>query len=71
MKCQSLFTRNNKKNTINLSSAELALRVVKVNTKQIGSNHILNLILLFLEKIRWNVKPYFLVKIQKSKCHLL
>ena len=29
MKCQSLFSGKNKKNVINLSSAELAQRVVK------------------------------------------
>ena len=34
MKCQILFSGKNKKNTINLSSAELALRVVKV--KHVG-----------------------------------
>ena len=31
MKCQILFTGKNKKNIINLSSAENAQRVVKVN----------------------------------------
>ena len=31
MKCQSLFSGLNKKNIINLSSAELAQRVVKGN----------------------------------------
>ena len=31
MKCQILFSRKNKKNIINLSSAELAQRVVKGN----------------------------------------
>ena len=30
MKCQILFSGKNKKNVINLSSAEFALRVVKV-----------------------------------------
>ena len=30
MKCQNLFSGKNKKNIINLSSAELAQRVVKV-----------------------------------------
>ena len=30
MKCQILFSRKNKKNVTNLSSAELAQRVVKV-----------------------------------------
>ena len=30
MKCQRLFSRKNKKNVINLSSAEFAKRVVKV-----------------------------------------
>ena len=29
MKCQVLFSRKNKKNVLNLSSAELAKRVVK------------------------------------------
>ena len=29
MKCQSLFSRKNKKNIINLSSAEFTKRVVK------------------------------------------
>ena len=32
MKCQILFTGKNKKSIINLSSAENAQRVVKVNT---------------------------------------
>ena len=32
MKCQILFTGKNKKNIINLSSAENAQRVVKVKT---------------------------------------
>ena len=59
MKCQNLFTGNNKKNTINLSSAELALRVVKVNAKQIGSNHILNLILLFLRENKTECQTLF------------
>ena len=31
MKCHILFSRKNKKNIINLSSAENAQRVVKVN----------------------------------------
>ena len=31
MKCQILFSGKNKKNIINLSSTELAQRVVKVN----------------------------------------
>ena len=31
MKCQSLFSGKNKKNILNLSSAELAQRVVKIN----------------------------------------
>ena len=31
MKCQILFSRKNKKNIINLLSAEFAQRVVKVN----------------------------------------
>ena len=31
MKCQILFSGKNKKNTINLSSSELAHRKVKVN----------------------------------------
>ena len=31
MKCQNLFPGKNKKNIVNLSSAELAARVVKVN----------------------------------------
>ena len=31
MKCQNLFSRKNKKNIINVLSAELAQRVVKVN----------------------------------------
>ena len=31
MKCQILFSRKNKKNIINLSSADFAQRVVKVN----------------------------------------
>ena len=33
MKCQILFSGKNKKNIINLSSAENAQRVVKVNQK--------------------------------------
>ena len=33
MKCQILFSGKNKKNIINLSSAENAQRVVKVNLK--------------------------------------
>ena len=33
MKCQILFSGKNKKNIINLSSAENAQRVVKVNGK--------------------------------------
>ena len=33
MKCQILFSENNKKNIINLSSAENAQRVVKVNIR--------------------------------------
>ena len=39
MKCQILFSGKNKKNIINLSSAENSQRVVKVNdcTKQKGS----------------------------------
>ena len=32
MKCQILFSGENKKNITNLSSAELALRVVKIKT---------------------------------------
>ena len=32
MKCQILFSGKNKKNVTNLSSADLAQRVVKVNT---------------------------------------
>ena len=32
MKCQFLFSGKNKKNNINLSSAEIALRVVKIKT---------------------------------------
>ena len=35
MKCQSLFSGKNKKNIINLSSAENAQRVVKVNNARI------------------------------------
>ena len=35
MKCQILFSGKNKKNIINLSSAENAQRVVKVNTDRI------------------------------------
>ena len=35
MKCQILFSGKNKKNIINLSSAENAQRVVKVNLNQI------------------------------------
>ena len=31
MECQILFSRKNKKNIVNLSSDELAQRVVKVN----------------------------------------
>ena len=39
MKCQILFTGKNKKNIINLSSAENAQRVVKVNIEPaIGNN---------------------------------
>ena len=34
MKCQILFSGKNKKNIINLSSAENAQRVVKVNSMQ-------------------------------------
>ena len=37
MECQILFTGKNKKNIINLSSAENALRVVKVKQKYYGS----------------------------------
>ena len=33
MKCQILFSGKNKKNVIDLSSAELAFRVAKVNEK--------------------------------------
>ena len=38
MKCQILFSRNNKKN-INLSSAELTQRVVKVRINFKGNEH--------------------------------
>ena len=38
MKCQILFAGENKKNTINLSSAELAQRVVKVNLIILGKS---------------------------------
>ena len=34
MKCQILFSGKNKKNIINLSSAENAQRVVKVNVRK-------------------------------------
>ena len=40
MKCQILFTGKNKKNIINLSSAENAQRVVKVNLMILISYHI-------------------------------
>ena len=35
MKCQILFSGKNKKNIINLSSAENAQRVVKVNLRSV------------------------------------
>ena len=38
MKCQILFSGNNKKNITNLSSAEYAQRVVKVNNDGILLN---------------------------------
>ena len=38
MKCQILFSGNNKKNITNLSSAEYAQRVVKVNNDRILLN---------------------------------
>ena len=38
MKCQILFAGENKKNTINLSSAELAQRMVKVNLIILGKS---------------------------------
>ena len=41
MKCQSLFARKNKKNNINLSSAEFAQRVVKVKGKVTVEDNIL------------------------------
>ena len=37
MKCQILFSRKNKKNISNLSSAELAKRVVKVKSVHLAS----------------------------------
>ena len=37
MKCQILFSWKNKKNIINLSSAENAKRVVKVNEYRLGT----------------------------------
>ena len=36
IKCQILFSGKNKKNIINLSSAEFVLRVVKANLFQVG-----------------------------------
>ena len=39
MKCQILFSGKNKKNIINLSSAENAQRVVKVNDKSTTVAH--------------------------------
>ena len=39
MKCQILFSGKNKKNIINLSSAENAQRVVKVNKSSVVSKN--------------------------------
>ena len=46
MKCQILFSGKNKKNIINLSSAENAQRVVKVK-----SNNVLSSIIGFRESV--------------------
>ena len=46
MKCQILFSEKNKKNITNLSSAELAKRVVKI--KAIISSRKLSEILIFI-----------------------
>ena len=55
MKCQILFSGKNKKNIINLSSAELAKRVVKVN-KSSGTSTFIEMAT--LETFQWacNVK---------------
>ena len=39
MKCQILFSKKNKKNTTNLSSAESAHRVVSVKSKKTCDGH--------------------------------
>ena len=63
MKYQILFTGKNKKNVINLSSAELAQRVVKVKgqSKSVADNILIFIIqffffsFFFLEKIRLGI----------------
>ena len=44
MKCQILFSGKNKKNIINLSSAENAQRVVKVNKATVLAVHVSKLL---------------------------
>ena len=62
MKCQSLFSGKNKKNIINLSSAELAQRVVNVNMNDYCYVYPIDLIkVLFrmlLPFMQWKIEPY-------------
>ena len=53
MKCQKLFSENNKRNIINLSSAELAQKMIKVKDKAIVINHAHNLALPCKEMGGW------------------
>ena len=57
MKCQILFSGKNKKNIINLSSAENAQRVVKVKalSKVEADNILILFIYIFSEKIRLGI----------------
>ena len=53
MKCQILFSGKNKKNIINLPSAENAQRVVKVNTMYVSKHMCLDVMFLIYKYIVW------------------